>query len=256
VHPNLSHGRFELESEAAWRDLVRQGYDAVTLGVNEIQAWDFTKRMLEETPLPLVCSNLERLVDDKWVPLGEPYKIVEKADVKVGIISAIGGPQLAESSVQRKTGGEVRLLPPVENAQRFAEKAREEGAEVVILLAHIEDSSLEEYASLLDGYVDVIVGGRHTVKAPGPTKPDGTNVIINRSGTRGQHIAVTRLIVDPKGKIKDFGGKNVTLGPDMPEDEEIAAEVARVKEEAKARLRENRKARRKKTEGQEEKAHP
>jgi hypothetical protein len=78
---------------------------------------------------------------------------------------------------------------------------------------------------------------------------------VNRSGTRGQHLGITRLILSPENEIVDFGGVNFTLAPTYPENEAIKAEVERVREESnllkRAKAKKTREERLKKAAAQE-----
>jgi len=231
-----NQNRGELESITTWKDMQREGYDAVTLGEIELSQWDFTSSLMEQHPLPIVCTNVEQLNGDSWQQIGDRYRIVDIRGVKVGILSVIGEAQLSKSMID-KAGGAIRLLPPMETATEVARELRAK-SDVVILLAHLDARTMEQYATVLTD-VDVIVGGHVTRKDEGPKKFG--NAIVNRSGTRGQHLGITRLILSPENEIVDFGGVNFTLAPTYPENEAIKAEVDRVTEESNLLKREKAK---------------
>lgn len=245
-----NQNRGELESITTWKDMQREGYDAVTLGEIELSQWDFTSGLMEQYPLPIVCTNVEQLNGDSWQQIGDRYRIVDIRGVKVGILSVIGEAQLSKSMID-KTDGAIRLLPPMETATEVARELRAK-SDVVILLAHLDARAMEQYATVLTD-VDVIVGGHVTRKDEGPEKFG--NAIVNRSGTRGQHLGITRLILSPENEIVDFGGVNFTLAPTYPENEAIKAEVERVREESnllkRAKAKKTREERLKKAAAQE-----
>jgi len=213
-----------------------RGYHAVTLGELELAEWEFTRGMLAEYPLPVVCTNVEQVVDGQWSPIGERTRIVEINGIQVGFASVIGEGQLSQALID-KTAGAIRLLPPMETATAAARELRAK-ADVVVLLAHLDPRAMEQYATILTD-VDVILGGHVTQKDEAPAKIG--NAIVNRSGTRGQYVAITRLILSPDDQIVDYGGVNFTLGPGYAENEAVKAEVELAKEES-ARLRKEKAA--------------
>ena len=116
----------------------------------------------------------------------------------------------------------------METTTEIANALRQQ-ADLVVLLAHLDPRAMEQYSTVLTD-VDVVVGGHVTRKDEGPHLVG--NAILNRSGTRGQTVGITRLIVSPHDEIVDFGGLNLTLVPGYPEDDLVRAEVDRVKEQS------------------------
>lgn len=229
-----------LESLLTWDEMVRAGYHAATLGEIEFGQWDMVDSLMRHTKLPVVCTNVECLRDGQWQQVGERYRIEEINGIRVGILGVIGPNQLSPSTV-RAAGDRVRMLPPVESLQAAVAEIKNR-TDVIVLLAHLDPQAMEQYAATLTD-VDVIVGGHMTQLDAGPIQ--STRAVINRSSTRGQHVAVTRLIVSPAGELVDFGGLNVTLEPGYPEDPEIAqaAEFARAEGQRMVRERTQRRQR-------------
>lgn len=222
-----------LESLLTWNEMVRTGYHAVTLGELEFAQWDMVDSLMRNTKLPVVCTNVECLRDGQWQQVGERYRIVEINGIKVGILGVIGPSQFSPSTV-RTAGERVRMLPPVESLQAAIAEIKDR-TDVIVLLAHLDPQAMEQYAATLVD-VDVILGGHMTQLDTGPVQSART--IINRASTRGQHVAITRLIVSPEGRLVDFGGINVTLEPGLPEDPEIAQAAEFAKEEGQRMVRE------------------
>lgn len=211
------------ESIASWMEMARLQYDAVTYGELEFEFFAMIDSLQQVAPLQLVVSNVEQMKDGVWQPIGQKYLIVEREGVKIGFLSAISDIQL-NATVMNKVGNRLRLLPPMGTLQELIPKVRPQ-VDILVLLAHIDTKAMEQYTSSLPE-VDVVLGGHVTRKDEAPVLIAET--ILNRSGTRGQHVANTRLIVSPENEIVDFGGKNITLTADFPEDPEIvvAAEAA------------------------------
>jgi 2',3'-cyclic-nucleotide 2'-phosphodiesterase (5'-nucleotidase family) len=190
-------------------------------------------------PLPIVCTNVERLVGEEWVPLGERYRIVEVTGVRVGILGVIDEHQFTDL-VMKKTGNRVRRLPALEAIREVAALLQLK-TDLIVLLAHVPSKHMEIYAASIPE-VDVVLGGHVTRKDEGPVLI-GRDGIVNRSGSRGMHVSMTRVIISPQGEVADFGGMNITLTKDFPEDP-LVAEAA---QSAKDRSASDRKARIEKT---------
>jgi len=220
--------REEPKAILTWKEMNRLGYDAVCLGEIEYSHWELVKQLMQESPLPVVSTNVEQLVDGQWVPVGEKYRILDVEGVRLGVIGVISEEQFT-TPILNKVEGEVRVLPPLEQIESaVAELAPV--TDIIVLLAHMDSKSLEQHASLLAD-VDVVLGGHVTQNDDMPLQI--AKAIVNRSGTRGQVLATTRLIVSPKGEVVDFGGKNVTLVPGYREDPEVLAAVNEVMQAAR-----------------------
>jgi len=234
-HRDLERGL--AQSKAVWHEFARAEYDAITLGKREFMAFDLVEELSAAEPLPIVCTNVEQLIDGQWVPVGAKYIMTTVAGVRVAVLSMISDIQLSPSVIAQ-LDDEVRLLKPLDEVKRWARYVRaEEGAELVVLLAMVDHKAMEQYATLLDG-IDVMVGGYATRQQIAPELVG--DVILNRVGSRGQRMASTQVIISPQGEIVDFGGSNVTLGPSFPEHEEVLADVKAAMDEA-ARLRRERR---------------
>jgi 2',3'-cyclic-nucleotide 2'-phosphodiesterase (5'-nucleotidase family) len=223
------------ESKLTWQEFQRAGYDAVTFGRQEFQDWDLTQQWMRENPIPVVCTNVEQLVEGQWVPVGQKYLITSVNGVRTGIVSMITENQLLPSVIA-KQNDTLRLLPPLEEVQRTVNLLREQHqAEVVVLLGMVENEAMEQFATLLHG-VDVMVGGYQTRMDDGPVKLGDT--LLNRAGTRGQFVALTELIVSPQGTVVEFGGQNVTLDAKMREHPGVLELIKAAKQESTILMRE------------------
>ncbi len=222
------------DSHATWKEFQRARYDAVALGREEFDKWDITQQWMREDPIPIVCTNVEQLVGGRWEPIGEKYRVVTVSGVKVGIVSLISENQLLPSIVSRYNDT-LRLLPPLDTVQGAVNELRaKKGAEIVVVLAIVDNDALEQFATLLHG-VDVIVGG---YQPPNRSAAELVgDVVVNRVGSRGQFVASTRLIVSPQGKRVDFGGLNIALGAGVSEQPEVLAQVKAAKNESTLLMR-------------------
>lgn len=236
------------ESVATWKEMYRLGYDAVTLGEIELEQWDRVDSLQQVMPLPLVVSNVEIQIGGTWQPLADRYRIIESGGVRIGFISTISESQINQTALER-SAGTFRVLPPMSTTTELISELRPR-VDVLVLLAHLDLKVMEQYASALPD-VDVVLGGHVTRLDEAPLLVGDT--ILNRSGTRGQYIANTRLIVSPDNEIVDFGGLNITLDRSYPEDPDIAAFAEAAKDES-ARVRRERTQRRREEAAREREA--
>ncbi|MCK4302962.1 MAG: hypothetical protein KAY24_01850 [Candidatus Eisenbacteria sp.] len=232
----VSDARFE--NITSWLEMERLGYAAVTLGEREFIEWTLAESLLTSRDLPVVCSNVERLVGDDWVPVGSRYQIAEVNGVRFGIMSVITGDHITDRVID-SAGGRIRVLPPMETTREVAALLRQK-ADVVVLLGYLNSPLLEEYAATFED-VDVIVGGHMTRNKKKPYLVGST--IVNLSGTRGQHIGVTQLTITPKNELVKIDGENVTFTKDYPENPAVAKIAQNAKDETR-RLRKERNLRR------------
>ncbi|KKB10106.1 bifunctional 2',3'-cyclic-nucleotide 2'-phosphodiesterase/3'-nucleotidase [Devosia chinhatensis] len=165
------------------------GYDAATLGNHEFNyGLEFLDRALEGAQFPFVSANLVRGTelaedpreDDTYV---EPYRIFEKEltdgsgathTIRIGVIGFLP-PQILTWDAAHLTG-KVSVRDIVEAARAWVPKMREEGADIVVALAHsgieagdhvpgMENAALQ--LASVEG-IDAILTGHHHLVFPGP----------------------------------------------------------------------------------------
>ena len=214
--------REEPKAVLSWKEMSRLGYDAVTLGELELRSFALTESLMTVSPLPLVCTNVEHLVNGNWEPVGSKYRLLDVDGIRVGVVSMI--PEDLANAMARDYEDRVRILPAMDELNKTVAMLRPQ-VDIIVLLAHMDGQALEQQASLMKD-VDVVLGGHGTQDDRMPIQLG--SVIVNRGGTRGQVVALTRLIVSPDGHIADFGGRNVTLEPSYKEDPQVLAQVEEV----------------------------
>jgi 2',3'-cyclic-nucleotide 2'-phosphodiesterase/3'-nucleotidase len=209
------------------------GYDAATLGNHEFNyGLEFLDRALEGANFPFVSANLVRgtdlgedpTADDTYI---EPYRIIEKEltdgagnthKIKLGVIGFLP-PQILTWDAAHLTG-KVAVRDIVETAEAYVPKMREEGADIIVALAHsgIDGSDYVpgmENASLhlagVDG-IDVVLTGHHHLVFPGPAYAEVPGADIEAGtlngkpavmpGFWGSHMGLIDLLleIDADGK--------------------------------------------------------
>ncbi|NMA99403.1 MAG: bifunctional 2',3'-cyclic-nucleotide 2'-phosphodiesterase/3'-nucleotidase [Phyllobacteriaceae bacterium] len=245
------------------------GYDAGTLGNHEFNyGLEFLDRALEGAAHPIVSANLVRgtelgedpTEDDTYV---EPYRIIEKEltdgsgathTIRIGVIGFLPPQILTWDSTH--LAGKVVVRDIVETAEAWVPKIREEGADIVVALAHSgieagEHIPFMENAALqlagVDG-IDVVLTGHQHLVFPGPDYEgvegaDIENGTLNGKpavmpGFWGSHMGLVDLLleVDADGKwsvlshasearpiVERVDNQNV---PTVESDPEVEASVA------------------------------
>ncbi len=180
------------------------GFDACAIGNHEFD-WGVgvLKERIAQAEFPFLCANVfldegdqdEGDVRPDWAV---PSALVEKAGLKIGIIGVVTVD--VPALVNPKHLGGLRFDAPAPIVNELAPKLREEGAQLVVALAHIggqqeEDGTitgpLARFASGLEG-VDAVFGGHsHTVVSG---RVDSVPVMI--SASNGRAIGVMRVEVD------------------------------------------------------------
>lgn len=190
--------------------------------------WEFTfgeervLEIIEQLGYPFLASNI--VDNDFEEPVFESTAIVEKGGVKVAIIgqampyTPIANPRWMfpkwSFGIRRK-----RL-------QENVDKARGDGAEVVVLLSHNGFDVDQKLATLVKG-IDVIVTG-HTHDSVPRAIEIGKTLLLS-SGSHGKYLG--RIDLDVKGgKVVDYSSGMIPLFADAIEpDKEMAAKITEVR---------------------------
>ena len=124
--------------------------------------------------------------------------------------------------------------------QERVNEARDEGAEVVIVLSHNGMDVDLKMASRVSG-IDAIMGGHTHDGVPQPIhikNPDGGHTLVINSGSNSKFLSVLDLDVQD-GKVKDFRYKLLPVFSELlPADAEMAAYIQSVREPYEQQLNE------------------
>ncbi|MBK1793871.1 bifunctional 2',3'-cyclic-nucleotide 2'-phosphodiesterase/3'-nucleotidase [Devosia sp. WQ 349] len=209
------------------------GYDAATLGNHEFNyGLEYMDRALAGAKFPYVSANVVRGVDLGEDPTDDdtyiaPYKIIEKTlldgsgaehTIKIGVIGFVPPQILTWDSTHLTDKVVVRDM--VETAQAWVPKIREEGADIVVALAHtgieagphvpgMENAALQLAA--VDG-IDVVLTGHHHRVFPGKDY-EGIEGVDTVAGTLngkpavmpgfwGSHMGLVDLLLEVDGSGK------------------------------------------------------
>ena len=157
---NLYRGRVEIDA------MNYMGYDAATLGNHEFDnGLDSLAMVLKQARFPIVCANYD-FTGTPLEGLVQPYTIIEKSGVKVGIFGLGCQPKgvISDQNFEPAT-----YKDPYPVAQAMADTLRAQGCDVVVCLSHmgtLGKAKGDECDSAMVANtrgIDVVVGG-HTHK--------------------------------------------------------------------------------------------
>jgi hypothetical protein len=209
-----------------------EGVAAMIPGIFDLSHWPAFRELMAGRAIRMLSSDVRIREGDSLVPIAARSLVVTRADVRIGLLGVIGTEEF-----EQVTAEDDIVLEHQDPAAAIAELTPDlrERCDLVVVLACMADKDAVEFAEQLQG-VDALLGGHVSIASDRPLRVG--DVIVNRSGQRGQHLSTTRLILSPHNEIVDWGGFNFRLTKDVPGDPELRQRVAEIdREAAQARLR-------------------
>ena len=168
-----------------------QGCAGLGLGDRDVGALGVKvlKGLADKAKFPFINSNVVTAKDNK--PVFTPNVVVERAGMKIGVFGILtAGANLIEKE-------EYDILPPVGTARAQVEELKAAGAEVIVMLAHLDKRDAQAVVKGVSG-IDVVLGGQSM----------GTSRFIERleeswwiePGQKGKHLAIITLNMTKGGK--------------------------------------------------------
>ena len=208
----------------------KAGYDAATMGNHE---YDYGLERLAElasmADYPYVCCNFVDLRTGSSVY--DPYVIIERAGKKIAFVGASTPETMTKSTpvhFQNEKGkfiydfcGDSDGTKLRETVQAAVKKAREEGADYVILLSHLgilDASAPCRSVDLISGIsgVDAVIDGHShsTVEMERVKDKEGKRVLLTQTGTKLK--AFGRLTIREDGEMRsELITDYVEMDPEM-----------------------------------------
>ena len=190
--------------------------------------WEFTfgadrvKEIIEQMDYPFLASNI--VDNDFEEPVFPSTKMFEKGGIKVAVIGqAMPYTPIANP---RWMFPEWSFGIRQEALQENVNKARDEGAQVVVLLSHNGFDVDQKLATVVTG-IDVILAA-HTHDAIPRAITIGKTILLS-SGSHGKYLG--RIDLDVKdGKVVDFSSSLIPVFSDViTPDPEMAAKIDEVR---------------------------
>lgn len=166
------------------------GYNVGTLGNHEFDnGIDELARLLSMAKWPIICANY----DVKGTPL-EPYVkqtlTLERDGIKIGFVGIGVNP---DGLIAKKNFGDIKYLDPVETANKYARKLKEEGCDMVVVVSHIgyfpdDDNAGDRQLAINSTDIDLIIGGHSHTDLKGCVEvanKNGKMVKITQTGKSG-----------------------------------------------------------------------
>ncbi len=219
--------------QGSYTSLQTQGADMVeamnALGVEVMTGhWEFTygtdrvKELIEQLKFPFVAGNV---LDTEWEePAFESTVFFERGGVKIAVVGQ-AFPYTPVANPRYKIPGWSFGIR--EDAVReHVQKARDAGAQLVVLASHNGFDVDRKLASRVEG-IDVILTGHTHDAMPGVVRVGDTLLVA--SGSHGKFLA--RLDLDVRnGKVADYAFKLIPVFSDVvPPDTEMQKLVARIR---------------------------
>lgn len=190
----------------------RVGYDVVTLGNHE---FDYGRsqlfKLINLLDAEVVNANFRNLINDQLV--FKPYRMVRYGEVDVayiGFTTTTTMEAVSPLTFQDEEGNRIYGFTSdrfYENAQRYVDEARANGAEYVVALSHLGDLPEEEQPTSLSLIsqttgIDVLLDGHaHRVIPDTLVKNrEGKPVLMSSTGEQFEWIGV--LTISGEGKLQ------------------------------------------------------
>ncbi|ADL69813.1 5'-Nucleotidase domain protein [Thermoanaerobacterium thermosaccharolyticum DSM 571] len=170
------------------------GFDAMALGNHEYD-WgvdsviDTSNAVLKGSTIPVLAANVYDKTTGKPVSYTKPYVVIERDGVKIGVIGIVDNKEFP-SIILPSLISNVDFKDPVPIVNNLAQQLRNDGAQIVVVLAHMgattdkntgeTTGNLIDFAKSVKG-VDAIFGGHtHTIVT---TRVNGIPVgVANNAG--------------------------------------------------------------------------
>ncbi len=198
-------------------------YDATAMGNHEFDyKADKVAEWKKKANFEFLSANLYSK-NDLTTSWQKPYKIFNKDDVKIGVI----GLTTTELNVLSNNATDYTVTKYQDTLRDIVPKIRNEGAEVVVVLAHVEQDKLIELAkSCADLKIALYIGG-HTHEFA--QRMTGSSWVVN-SGDWWKGYSVVEISVNNNVSLVT-ASKQVYLWGDTVADKVAATEISKWKSE-------------------------
>jgi len=211
---------FKAKGEPIVEAMNAMGYDAMAVGAMDLSLGIETFQALRsQAKFALVSANL-LTADGK--PLVDPYVVLERKGLRIGIIG-LTEPDIELQQISPIILGQLSSQDPAEALKRYLPELRSQ-VDVVVVLSRL---GLERDATLAKEIpgIDVIIGGNSRTLMDQPQQVGST--IIVQQGDNGEWIGRTVIDYNDQGQINSATTEGASLGPDIKDDPNLVALVAR-----------------------------
>ncbi len=208
----FSGGRQDLNQLSQGRLLVEamnlMGYDALALGPRDLQEGvALLRERMAEAKFAILSANV--MVDGEL--LAEPYAIFERGGLRIAVLG------LTSPDITAPEGMEA--LDPAAAIEQYLPEL-EEQSDLLVVLGALGPTTEQELALKFQA-IDLIVGGGSSIPSNGAI-PEGSVAIV-RAGGLGEYLGITAYDSGSAVGADRFRERSLLLGPDIPDDPEMAA---------------------------------
>lgn len=197
------------------------GETDLSLGVAELL------RLSREADFPFLLANLVDRRSQK--PVFTPYIIKETGGMKIGIFGLISDTfHLRQSTGDRE---KYMLTNPVAAAGKAAAELKGKGCEIVICLAHMEESEQKKLAQGAKGIHFILSGHVRNLR---PETQEVNNVEILKAGTRGEYLGHLEFFTAEKRLYSQY--RIIQLDKKYADDHPVAVMLEAYKNRLRALL--------------------
>lgn len=203
------------EGEVMVEAMSAMGYDAMGVGTFDTMiGLEALNRRVAQAGFGVLSANLA------WADTGalllQPYVIVERDGHRLGILGL--SPQNA-AQVGAGIADKAVVADPTEAAAKYVAELRPQ-VDAIIVLSLLGLPADRALAEAVPG-INVIVGGNSGQLMLEPVRVGDT--LIVQQGYNGEWLGVLRATFDAQGVPSDYTEAMITLGPEYPDDPEVAA---------------------------------
>lgn len=210
------------------------GFDAMAIGNHEFD-WGVgvieklnNKQTEVKSEFPIICANIYEKATDKPVSWCEPYTIVERSGIKIGIIGVIGSS--LEDSIATAMVAPYEFKDPTPIIKEYVKELRtEKNCEIVILSVHDNTNNLNQsYANFSGEYqIDAILNGHtHSTYAGETMGSDGYLMPYIQSGSSGSSIGKVTLSYNKVTKqLVECSAENIKVTSNISKPNPILDEI-------------------------------
>lgn len=202
------------------------GFDAMTIGNHEfdwgisgITRFNDGNLANDEADFPLLGANIEDSLTSQLASWSEPYTVIERGEIKIGIIGLIGEDE--KSDILASIVADYEFTSQMAAIRTYAPILRTaEDCDIVIVSSHDDTSNINSQIADLTGdyQIDAVVNGHtHRYYAGEQSGIRDVPLPYVQSGNNGNYIGKISLEIDPETQtVIDVSAENISTYANCP----------------------------------------
>ena len=216
-------------------------FDAMTIGNHEfdwsldtILAYRDGNKKNGEADFPFLGANIIQKSTSDLPDYVEPYTVIERGGLTIGIIGYIG--YGLENDIATQMIEDYQFLAPVDVIGNYAEKLRtEEECDVIIALGHDGSDATNSSLAALNGdkRIDAIVNGHlHENSSSMLKAADGRKIPVVQAGSSGEFVGIINFDVDQETKtLANPSVLTVEMTKSKPQNKDLLKLINKIEKE-------------------------